>query len=74
NDVERDRKLAPGTVVYLQAKKKKAARGVEKYVAEGGESLQSISQRFGVRLSSLQKINGLDASYVARPEDTVRLR
>lgn len=74
NDADADRKLLPGTVVYLQAKKKKAARGVDKYVAEGGETLWSISQRFGVRMKSLQKLNGLDSGYVARPEDTIRLR
>lgn len=74
NDLSSVQELAPGTIVYLQAKKKKAAKMVDKYVAEGGESLRDISQRFGVRMASLQKINGIDASYIARPEDTIRLR
>ena len=66
--------LKPGTVVYLQAKKGRAARLVDKYVAEGGETLWEISQRFAVKLSALEKMNGVDASYLIRPEDTIVLR
>lgn len=74
NDVDSDAALKPGTVVYLQPKKAKAAPLVDKYVAEGGESLWEISQRFAVKLKSLEKMNGLDASYDIRPEDTIVLR
>lgn len=74
NDAGADSRLAPGSVVYLQAKKKKAAKGVDKYVAEGGESLWSISQRFGVRMKSLMKLNAVSDSYTAKPEATIRLR
>jgi len=74
NDVHSDKELASGTVVYLQAKKKKAARHVDKFIADGGESLWSISQRFGIRMSALEKLNGLAPSYIAKPEDTIRLR
>lgn len=74
NDVDRDAELKPGSVVYLQSKKNRAARLVDKYVAEGGETLWEIAQRFAVKLSSLEKMNGVDASYVIRPEDTVILR
>ena len=66
--------MKPGSVVYLQAKKNRAARLVDKYVAEGGETLRDIAQRFAVKLSSLEKMNGIDASYVIRPEDTIVLR
>ena len=74
NDAGRDEELKPGSVVYLQAKKNRAARMVDKYVAEGGETLREISQRFAVKLKSLEKLNGVDASYVIRPEDTIILR
>ena len=72
--MESDAELKPGTVVYLQAKKGRAARLVDKYVAEGGETLWEISQRFAVKLSALEKMNGVDASYLIRPEDTIVLR
>ncbi len=74
NDVSADTALKPGTVVYLQPKKSRAARLVDKYVAEGGETLWEISQRFAVKLSALEKMNGVDASYLIRPEDTIILR
>ena len=50
NDVDRDAELKPGSVVYLQSKKNRAARLVDKYVAEGGETLWEIAQRFAVKL------------------------
>lgn len=60
NDLPEDEPLVPGTVVYLQPKKSKAARHVDKYVAEGDESLREIAQRYAVRLASLMKMNGIE--------------
>lgn len=58
NDLDDMADLLPGTVVYLQPKKAKAARHVEKYVAEGGEQLRDIAQRYAVRMKKLMKLNG----------------
>lgn len=74
NDLESDIALAPGTKVYVLAKKNQAAKGVEKYVAEGGESLRDISQRYAVKLSRLCKMNGLPSDYVMREGDVIKLR
>ena len=74
NDVDSPDALGPGSVVYLQHKKSRAAKRVDKYVAEGGETLWEVSQRFGVRLKSLMKRNNLPADYVLKSEETVKLR
>lgn len=75
NDLRESRPLAPGETVYLQPKKNKAARGLTKYIAgDGGESLWDISQRFGVRLSSLCRMNGLHKDSVPLEGDTIFLR
>ena len=75
NDLKAPEPLAPGTIVYVQAKKKDAAKGLEKYiVASDGESLRLISQRFGVKLSSILKKNGLPADYVTREGDELIIR
>lgn len=74
NDVDSPDDLGPGSVVYLQHKKSKSAKKVDKYVAEGGETLWEVSQRFGVRLKNLMKRNNLPADYVLKSEETVRLR
>lgn len=74
NDLSEDRELAPGTIVYLQPKKSRAARQVDKYVAEGGETLRDIAQRYAVKMKSLMKINGLDGSAELQEGEMVLLR
>lgn len=74
NDLDEERPLLPGTVVYVQAKKRQAAKGIEKYVAEGDETMREIAQRYGVRLSRLYKLNGVGPDYVPREGDVIKLR
>ena len=74
NDLESDMELLPGTVVYLKPKKKVAAKGVDKYVVEDGESLRDIAQRYGVRLASVLRLNGFEKGYIPREGDIIMLR
>lgn len=74
NDLKDDEPLTQGTVVYLQAKKKQAVKGLEKHVIEGGETMREISQRYGIRLSCLYKINGMTDVDVPVEGDIIKLR
>jgi len=74
NDLRKDEKLLPGTVVYLQKKKKKAVKGLEKHVMERGETLRDIAQRYAVRLDVLYRVNGLKEEDTLRDGDIIRLR
>lgn len=74
NDLNEDQELVPGTVVYLQKKKKKAAEGLERYVVEGPQNLRDISQRFAVRLDKLCKLNEITPDHVLRDGDVLYLR
>lgn len=74
NDLNSSVPLKPGTVVYLQKKKKEAAPGLEMHVIEKGESLRGIAQRYGVRLAKLCKMNGIENRDVIREGDIIRLR
>ena len=75
NDLSAASELRPGTVVYLQAKKNQAPKGLDKYIVESdGESLRDICQRFGVKMKSICKYNGFDASHSLREGDTILLR
>lgn len=75
NDLLRSETLLPGTVVYLQAKKNQAEKGLDKYiVGEDEESLRDICQRFAVKMSSVMKMNGFSAGYEPREGDTIILR
>jgi len=75
NDLDSDRRLLPGTVVYIQQKRTQAEKGLDKYIVEAdGEDLRDICQRFAVRMSSVCKLNGFNAGHTLREGDTVILR
>ena len=75
NDLTAPQELLPGTVVYLQAKKKQSEKGLDKFIVEDdSQSLRDICQRFGVRMSSVQKMNGFNAGYQPGEGDTIVLR
>ena len=77
NDRSSDAELEGGEYVYLSPKKKSAAPGADKYIVgvpEDVVSLWELSQRYGVRLSSLCRLNRLPADYVTEVGDVVVLR
>ena len=75
NDAVSDKRLEPGTTVYLQSKKSQTKRGLDKYISdEGGETLYELSQRFAVKLKDLCKMNDLARDYVTKPGDELDLR
>ena len=75
NDMGKNDDIVPGSRVYLERKKKQAAKGLEKYVVDkDGESLWAISQRFGIRLSTLLKLNSFEPEHELREGDTVIMR
>jgi LysM repeat protein len=41
---------------------------------EPGESMYTISQRYGIRLKYLYKMNKLSPDYIIRPGDLLRVR
>lgn len=75
NDASQGDTLRAGELVYLQMKKRRGARGMEKFIAgDGGETLRDIAQRFGVRLSTLKRYNRVPDDYVPLEGDTILLR
>ena len=74
NDAEQDCELLSGTVVYLQAKKNKAAKGYDQYVVEEGMGMNEISQKFAVKLKKLCKINNVSEDYVPEVGEVIKLR
>ncbi len=74
NDLDKDTVLKPGTEVYLKPKKKQAVKGLEKHVVESGETMRSVSQRYGIKLKNLYKMNGMAGFDVPREGDIIKLR
>lgn len=57
NDVERDTEIKPWEEVYLQPKLDEAPDGVSTATIGEGESLHSLAQRYGIRVSVLERLN-----------------
>ena len=74
NEVPNDFPLQEGDIVYLEKKKTKADKPNFDHVVEIGESLHSISQKYGVQMKSLYKINRLPKDYIPEEGDVLRLR
>ena len=75
NDLRSGGELHAGDVVYLEPKKNKTVRGLDKYiVGEDGETFHGICQRFAVKEKAIRKLNGLPAGYQPREGDEIILR
>ncbi len=75
NEVPEGFPLYKGDVVFLEKKKKKADKPHFEHVVVVGESMHSISQKYGIRLSNLYKMNKKDPEeYVPEEGDVLRLR
>ena len=57
NDIPPNSKVNNGDIIYLQPKRKKAAYGEKYHVVKEGESMYSISQKYGIKLTELYKKN-----------------
>lgn len=75
---ERNKKdtLVPGEIIYLKKKQKKADKVYKKrpHRVKQGESMYSIAQYYGIRLSSLYKMNKLSHDYTLKVGDTLKVR
>ena len=74
NDLPKNFPLSAGNIVYLQKKKTKAAKPNYEHIIREDESMHSISQKYGIRLSSLYKLNSKNPDYRPKSGDILRLR
>jgi LysM repeat protein len=57
NNLYKGENLEPGQIIYLQPKRRKAARGNEIHMVKTGETMYEISQIYGVQLEQLYRMN-----------------
>ena len=74
NDSQHDYTLMEGDIIYLKSKKKMASKPYTVYVVKDGDSMHGISQKYGIRLKNLYKMNRKDGEYVPEIGDRLRLR
>lgn len=74
NDAPVDFPLTKGDVVFIERKNKRATPDYEQHIVQVGDSMHSISQLYGVRVSSLYKFNHLPDDYTPQEGDVLLLR
>ena len=75
NDLYKGYALQVGDILYLEKKNKKADKEHIVHVLRAGESMYSVSQKYGIRLKNLYKMNKMAADDPAPEVGTIlRLR
>ena len=59
NDMREEIPIVAGQVIYLEKKRTRSAKFLEMHVAEEGETMYDLSQRYAVRLRNLYMYNGM---------------
>lgn len=74
NELPENFKLTPGQILYLQPKREKAEPGKEFYTTMEGDTMYSISQKFGVKVKSIYEMNRLEKGAEPKPGSKLWLR
>ena len=76
NERDKHAVLRKGDIVYLKKKRKKAPKQYKRrpHVIKPGESMYLVSQRYGIRLKSLYKMNHLDPEVPVSIGTKLRIR
>lgn len=74
NELKNDFRLVPGQVLYLQPKRDKADVGKDNYTFSEGDTMHSVSQKFGVKLKSLYEMNRMAEGTQPEPGEKLWLR
>jgi len=74
NEVPKGFPLKSGDIVYFEKKKSKADKPYYDHVVQVGESMHSISQKYGIKVKNLYKMNKKDFEYVPVEGDVLKLR
>lgn len=74
NDLPKGYIFSNNEIVYLQKKNKKTDKGLETYTIRKGDSMHSISQKFGIQMKKLYRRNHKETDYVPVVGETLRLR
>lgn len=75
NDLYKGYVIKSGDIIYLEKKNNKARKGNSFHTTQKGESLYGLSQKYGIKLKKLYKMNPMYMEYSKlKVGDVVRLR
>jgi|APSaa5957512535_1039671.scaffolds.fasta_scaffold00016_48 LysM repeat protein len=72
NDLNKNTRIVPGEIIYLQPKRRNARKTY--HTVQAGETVWHVSQRFGVKIKRLIKINDLTKDGTLNAGQKVKLR
>ena len=73
NELPKETVLAKGTIIYLEEKNKYSQKGYKYHTIKEGESLHSIAQKYGMKLSSIYSLNDITSNYTPTIGDRLKL-
>lgn len=74
NEVPENFPVSKGDIIFLEKKKKQAEKPYFEHVVQIGESMYSISQRYGIQVERLYKMNKKKHDFVPVEGDVLKLR
>jgi LysM repeat protein len=74
NEMNNDFNLTPGQILYLQPKRDKAEPGKDVHNAARGDSMYTISQKYGIKLRKLYEMNRMNEGEEPKEGDRIWLR
>ncbi len=76
NERDKNDVMHKGEIVYLKKKRKKAPKQYKNrpHIVKKGESMYIISQKYGIRLKNLYKMNYFDIDHQIKIGDRIRIR
>lgn len=74
NDALDTRELEPGDMVYIYPKKNRAGRKYSYYYFRPGDDAWEIAQKYGIKLKSLYKLNGIPYGTPLKTQQRLQLR
>ncbi|NOY36800.1 MAG: LysM peptidoglycan-binding domain-containing protein [Chlorobi bacterium] len=74
NELDQNAVLVPGQIIYLQPKRKQAEAGFKTHMVMEGDTMYTISQKYGIRLKSLYELNQIKEGEEPEPGTQIKLR
>jgi len=74
NDLSKNIDLEENTIVYIERKKNQGNKDLPKHIVEKYETIYFISQKYGIRLKKLLKINNMNKRDKITEGDIIKLR
>jgi len=74
NELASEKQVGEGDIIFLDKKKKRYNGAQDVYIAEEGETLHDVSQKFGIQLRQLAKLNDISEYSLLNADTRLNLK